>query len=128
MSPRSSANCWLYIGILLLRAASIIRPRLEAGGESGDDTARVKQVAQGAEGRCGRRFRREGWLEVRPSGGDEGPRAVREDQDEIKRPLALHPAEHREGVALQRMVWPDHGDGRREAIEVGSVVPLRSIA
>jgi hypothetical protein len=97
-----------------------------AACEPVDDVAGVEQVAERAKGSGGGRIQSGGGDQVRPSGGDEGAGAVREDQDEVKRPMTSHPPEHRESLALQWVAETDNGNRRRKTIEVGSVMPLRS--
>jgi hypothetical protein len=116
------------MGTLPLRAAAIIQVQRGTACEPVDDVAGVEQIAERAQGRGGGRIQSWGGLQVCPSGGDEGAGTVREDQDEVKRPMPSHPPEHRESPALQWVPETDDGNRRRKTIEVGSVMPLRSIA
>jgi hypothetical protein len=67
-------------------------------------------------------------LQVGPSGWHESPRAVWEDQDEPERAVASHPAQNRQTLTFKWMTAPNNCDGRRKAIEVGSVALVRSAA
>ena len=89
----------------------------------------MQQVRYGAK-RCqggGLQCRR-GGVQVRPRGRDERARTIGQDQNEIQRAVAPHPAKQRERLALQRVAGSDDFDRRWIALEVGSVLPFRSTA
>jgi hypothetical protein len=94
--------------------------------QPGDDPAGLQEIRERAEG-CRRRCF-SGWTrrQVGPAGRDQRAGAVREQQEEIQRPVPPHPAEYREGLTLKWVVRSDDGDRGRETLEVGTVTPGRS--
>ncbi len=95
--------------------------------QPGDDPAGLQEIGERPERARGRCFR--GWArcQVGPAGRDQRAGAVREQQEEIQRPVPPHPPEHPEGLTLKWVVRSDDGDRRRESLEVGSVTPGRSV-
>ncbi len=109
--------------------------------DAGEDAAGVQQISYGAK-RCERgRFRGCGGIQVGPRSWDERTRTVGEDQNQVE--LAVpphvgedqnqvelavppHPAQQRKRLALKRVTGSHDGDRGRIALEVGSVLPLRS--
>lgn len=67
-------------------------------------------------------------LKICPFCGDKHGAAVLEHQDQLKLTPAAHPAGQLKRAALKRVAGPYDPDGRREAIEVGSVSCLLSTA
>jgi hypothetical protein len=67
-------------------------------------------------------------FEICPCGRDEQGAAVRQHQDQLELPAAAHPADQLKRATLQRVARPHDTDRRREAVEVGSVSCLLSIA
>ena len=95
--------------------------------DAGENAAGVQQVRYRAT-RCRRScFLRCGGIQVRPGGWDERPRAIRQDQNQIELAVAPHPAQQRQRLAFQRVAASNDGDRSRIALEVGSVLPFRSI-
>jgi hypothetical protein len=66
-------------------------------------------------------------LEIRPFCRDKQGAAVRKHHDQLQLTPAAHPARQLKRAALQRVTRAHDPDGRREAIEVGSVSCLPSI-
>jgi len=60
-------------------------------------------------------------LKICPLCRDKQGAAVLEDQDQLQLAPAAHPARQLKRAALQRVTRAHDPDGRREAIEVGSV-------
>ena len=87
----------------------------------------MQQVGYGAK-RCqdGGLKWRGGGVQVRPLGWDERARTIGQDENEIQRAVAPHPAKQRERLAFQRVAGSDDRDFGRVALEVGSVLPFRS--
>jgi hypothetical protein len=67
-------------------------------------------------------------IEICPFCGDQQATAVPKHHDQLKLALAAHPARQLERAALKRVTRPHDPHRRREAIEVGSVSCLLSIA
>jgi len=67
-------------------------------------------------------------LEICPFCGDEQATAVLKHEDQIELAPPAHPAGQLERAALKRVARAHNPDRRREAIEVGSVSCLPSIA
>jgi len=67
-------------------------------------------------------------LKICPLCRDKQGAAVLEDQDQLQLAPAAHPARQLKRAALQRVTRAHDPDGRREAIEVGSVSCLPSTA
>jgi hypothetical protein len=67
-------------------------------------------------------------LKICPFCGDKHGAAVLEHQYQLKLAPTAHPAGELKRAALKRVAGPYDPDGRREAIEVGSVSCLLSIA
>ena len=67
-------------------------------------------------------------LEICPFCGDEQATAVLKHEDQIELAPPAHPAGQLERAALKRVACAHNPDRRREAIEVGSVSCLPSIA
>ena len=67
-------------------------------------------------------------LEICPFCGDEQATAVLKHEDQLQLAPAAHPARQLKRAALQRVTRAHDPDRRREAIEVGSVSCLSSIA
>jgi len=67
-------------------------------------------------------------LEICPFCGDQQATTVLKHHDQLKLALAAHPARHLERAALKRVARAHDPHRRREAIEVGSVSCLPSIA
>jgi hypothetical protein len=114
------------MGIFQIADAPIIRPGRVGLDDAGKHTACVQQVRyRPKRGRRGR-FRRCGRIEVRPGGWDERPRTIRQDQNQIKRPVAPHPAKQRQRLTFQWVPRSEDRDFGRVALEVGSVLLFRS--
>jgi hypothetical protein len=91
---------------------------------------RRQQVVQRPERPC--RWQVGVALEIRPFCGDKQGAAVLKHQDQLQLAPAAHPARQLKRAALQRVTRAHDPDGRREAIEVGSVsclplIPFRGI-
>ena len=85
-----------------------------------------KEIGDGPECcQCGG-FTWRGGIQVRPGRGNERPRTVRQDENQIELAVAPHPAKQRQCLAFQRVAGSNHGDRSRIALEVGSVLPFRS--
>src|SRR3954463_7343822 len=82
-SPRSSGNCRLRIGTLLVGGAPIIRLSRKGAEQSGDDAASVHEIGERPERGRRRCFR--GWArrQVGPAGRDQRAGAVREQEEEL---------------------------------------------
>jgi hypothetical protein len=114
------------MGIFQIADTPIIRPVWVGMNDAGEHTAGVQQVRYRAKRcRCGD-FRLCGRIEVRPGGWDERPRTIRQDQNQIKRPVAPHPAKQRQRLTFQWVPRSEDRDFGRVALEVGSVLPFRS--
>jgi hypothetical protein len=87
---------------------------------------RRQQVLQRPERPC--RWRVSVALQIRPFCRDKEGAAVLKHQDQLQLAPAAHPARQPERAALKRVACPHNTDRRREAIEVGSVSCLLSIA
>jgi hypothetical protein len=86
----------------------------------------VQQIGYGAKG-CERGcFTWCGRIQVGPGGWDEGPRTVRQDENEIELAMAPHPAQQWKRLAFEWVARSNDGDRGRIALEVGSVMPFRS--
>jgi hypothetical protein len=127
LSPRSNGNCRWRLGTLLVGDAPISRLRREGAQQPGDDTAGRQESGERPERGRGRRLR--GWTrrQVSPAGRDQRAGAIREQQEEIKRPAPPRPPTYRTGLTFKRMVRSNAGDRGRETLEVGRVTPGRSI-
>jgi hypothetical protein len=110
----------------LLADAPIIRPGCIEPTDAGKDAASMQQVRYRTK-RCRLRcFTRCGGIQVRPGGWNERARTIGQDQNEIKRAVAPHPAKQRQRLAFQWVPRSDDRDFGRVALEVGSVLPFRS--
>ncbi len=88
----------------------------------------MQQVRYGAKRCQGGGFNcRRGGVQVRPRGRDERARTIGQDQNEIQRAVAPHPAKQRECLPFQWVAGSNNRDLSRIALEVGSVLPFRSI-
>ena len=95
--------------------------------DAGEHTAGVQQVRNRAK-RCRRGlFRLCGGIQVSPGRWDERAGPVRQHQDEVQLAVAPHPAKQRQRLTFQCMAGSNNGDLGRIALEVGSVLPFRSI-
>jgi hypothetical protein len=87
----------------------------------------VQQIGYGAErGRCNCLTRR-GGIQVGPGGWDERAGPVGQNQDEVQLAVAPHPAKQRQYLTFQRVAGSNNTDLSRVALEVGSMLPFRSI-
>lgn len=59
--------------------------------------------------------------EVGPRGRDQGPTAVRQDEDEMEPILSVRLTQDGEGLPLKGVVSPDDGHALREVLVMGSV-------
>ncbi len=91
-----------------------------------EHSPRRQQVLQRPE--RPRRWRLGVALEIRPICGDKQGAAVVKHHDQLQLAPAAHPASQLKRAALQRVTCAHDPDGRREAIEVGSLSCLLSIA
>jgi len=115
------------MGIFQIADRPIIRPGRVGLNDAGKHTAGVQQVRYRTKrGRRGR-FGLSGRIQVGPGRWDERPRTVRQDQNQIKRAVAPHPAKQRQRLTFQWVPRSDDRDFGRVALEVGSVLPFRSI-
>jgi hypothetical protein len=115
------------MGTFQIADAPIIRPGWVGLYDAGEHTAGVQQVRYRPKRcRCGD-FRLRGGIQVGPGRWDERPRAVRQNQNEIQRAVASHPAQQRQRLTFQRVAGSDDRDCGRVPLEVGSVLPFRSI-
>jgi len=114
------------MGTFQVADALIIRPGGVRVNDAGEDAAGVQQISYGAK-RCERgRFRGCGGIQVGPRSWDERTRTVGEDQNQVELAVPPHPAQQRKRLALKRVTGSHDGDRGRIALEVGSVLPLRS--
>jgi predicted metal-dependent phosphoesterase TrpH len=90
------------------------------------DSARSQQIVKRSQRARPGRFDRA--LQIRPRRRHHQVAAVRQHQDQLEPAATAHPAHQRKGAALPRMTRPHDPHRRREAIEVGSVSCLPSIA
>jgi hypothetical protein len=67
-------------------------------------------------------------FQIRPRCRHQQPAAVGQHKDQLQPPPTTHPPDQLKRAALQRMSRPHHPHHRREAIEVGLVSCLLSIA
>jgi hypothetical protein len=67
-------------------------------------------------------------LEIGPRGREQQPAAVPQHHNQLQPPPATHPPDQLKRAALQRVTRAHDPHGRREALEVGSVSCLLSIA
>ena len=99
----------------------IIHPRRQLLGQRGNYPAGSQQLSERSQ-RCGgvgvRLF---DGLQIRPRSWDQTASPIWQDQEELKRAMAVHPAQQRQGLAFERMPLQYDPDRRRKAIEVGSV-------
>jgi hypothetical protein len=114
------------MGIFQIADRPIIRPGRVGLNDAGKHTAGVQQVRYRTK-RGGRgRFGLSGRIQVGPGRWDERPRTVRQDQNQIKRAVAPHPAKQRQRLTFQWVPRSEDRDFGRLALEVGSVLPFRS--
>jgi len=90
------------------------------------DSARSQQIVKRSQRARPGRFDRA--LQIRPRRRHHQVAAVRQHQDQIEPAATAHPPHQLKRAALPRVTRPHDPHRRREAVEVGSVSCLPSIA
>ena len=125
VSSRSRSNRFRFlfrkVALLRFRGVSVLRADgREAAEESIDDSSRVKQVFQRAEGGCGRC--RLSWRgQIGPIGRNQRFTAIGQNQNEEQATFAIHRSENAERFAFERMARTENGYSFRQVLMTGSV-------
>jgi hypothetical protein len=98
--------------------------RFEAVDQLLDNRGGVQEVRKRSQGAGS--IGRAGAGQIRPSRRDQALRAVREDEAQLGAPVPRYPAQHRQFLAVERVMWSHDAHGRREVPDVGSVSPTLS--